>query len=86
MEFELIEVRTRDEYRDAQEPICFEWKGGHYEIVQIVDRWYEGYMDARQVPLRYFRVRTREGKLFILRYHELFVAWSLMNPMKNEQD
>jgi len=80
MEFERIEVVTRDEYRDAQEPVAFDWEGTHYEIVQIIDRWYEGYMDSRRMPLRYFRVRAHEGRQFILRYHELFTALRLLLP------
>lgn len=78
MEFERIEVVTRDEYREAQEPVRFEWRGSVYEIVQILDRWYEGYADSRRVPLRYFRVKTDEGEVFILRYNELFAAWGIM--------
>lgn len=78
MELERINVVTRDEYREAQEPTGFEWKGNHYRVAQVLDRWYEGHMSASRLPLRYFKVRTQEGGIFILRYHELFRAWSLL--------
>jgi hypothetical protein len=86
MEFERIEVQSRDEYREAQEPVGFNWRGEQYEIVQIVDRWYEGYVDSRRVPLRYFRVRTREGGVFILRYNEVFAAWAVVKPPKEAKE
>jgi hypothetical protein len=36
---------------------------GYYDIVEIEDRWYEP-------EAMYFRVRTTEGKRYILRYSE----------------
>ena len=78
MELERITVRTRDEYREAQEPTEFEWRGRCFKVEQVLDRWYEGHSDATRLPLRYFKVRTREGLIFILRHHELFRAWGLV--------
>jgi hypothetical protein len=80
MEFERIEVFTRDDYRGSQEPLAFEWRGKRYEVAQVVDRWYEGSVDSTRVPLRYFRVKTFKGEVFIIRYHEFFTAWSLLLP------
>ena len=78
MELEHISVSTRDEYQGAQEPVGFEWRGRRYVVVEILDRWYEGRMDSSRMPLRYFKVRTEEGKVFLLRYHEFFTAWSVV--------
>ena len=80
MQFERITVLTRDEYRDAQEPYGFEWRDRRFEIASILDRWYEGHLDAKRMPLRYFKVRTSDGGQYILRYHELFRAWSILVP------
>jgi hypothetical protein len=80
MKFEHVEVATRDEYKGAQEPVSFEWRERHYDVAQIVDRWYEGHIDSTRMPLVYFRVRTTESEQFILRYHELFRAWGLLVP------
>jgi hypothetical protein len=80
MVFERIEVETRDEYRGAQEPIRFTWRGQRFKVDSILDRWYEGYQDAGRVPLRYYRVRTESGEVFLLRYHELFDAWAVRVP------
>lgn len=80
MNFERIDVSTRDEYVAGQEPTAFEWRGRRYFIDRILDRWYEGRMDSTRMPLRYFRVHTRCGKRYILRYHEFFSAWGILVP------
>jgi hypothetical protein len=80
MQLEHITVFTRDEYRDAQEPYGFEWRDRRFEIASILDRWYEGHVDAKRMPLRYFKVRTSDGGQYLLRYHELFRAWSILVP------
>lgn len=77
MEFEHIEASTRDEYKGSQEPVSFVWRGTEYIVEEVLDRWYEGYMDSTRMPLLYFRVRTRSGEVFMLRYHEFFRAWSI---------
>ncbi len=78
--FEAVTVHTRDEYRAAQEPTAFEWRGRRFEVVQIVDRWYEGRLDSTRLPLSYFRVRTDGGEEFVLRYHEFFRVWAIRVP------
>jgi hypothetical protein len=86
MKFERIIVSTRDEYRDAQEPYGFEWRDKRFDIACILDRWYEGYLDARRMPLRYFKVKTSGGEQYVLRYHELFRSWSILTPYVTEED
>jgi len=86
MEFERITVFTRNEYREAQEPHGFEWRNKRFDIASILDRWYEGHLDSRRMPLRYFKVKTTDGGLYILRYHELFRAWGIMVPHQSLED
>jgi hypothetical protein len=80
MTFEPIDVTTRDEYRAAQEPLGFTWRGRRFEIVEIIDRWYEGHLDSTRLPLLYFRVKIPDGTVRIIRYHELFRAWAIVVP------
>lgn len=80
MELERIEVQTRDEYRGAQDPTRFRWRGRDFRVARVLDRWYEGFVDPTRLPLRYFKVETSEGRTFLLRYHELFTAWSIVVP------
>ena len=78
MEFEEIEVCTRDEYKGAQEPLSFVWRGREHPIARVVDRWYEGGVDPARIPMLYFRVETLAGEIFLIRYHEFFRAWSIV--------
>ncbi len=77
MQFEDIEVSTRDQYKGAQEPVSFVWRGEERHIAHVVDRWYEGQIDSTRMPMLYFRVKTRSGEIFLIRYHEFFQAWSI---------
>jgi hypothetical protein len=78
MRYERIEIQTRDGYRTSQEPASFVWRGVHYEVTEVMDRWYEGYVGPRRVPMRVFRVRAGREGVFVLRYHELFTTWSIL--------
>ncbi|MDR3569276.1 MAG: hypothetical protein P4L43_14705 [Syntrophobacteraceae bacterium] len=78
MEYEKIEVSTRDEYKGAQEPLSFVWRGEKRFISQIVDRWYEAGVDPTRMVMLYFRVKTRSGEIFLIRYHEFSRAWSIV--------
>jgi len=82
MIFECIEVKTRDYYQGAQEPYAFRWREMHYYINEIIDRWYEGYIDPSRLPLRYYKVKTDDGQTVTLRYHAFFDAWSILVPAK----
>jgi hypothetical protein len=42
-----------------------------------VDRWYEEKQDSRAPRHDYFKVRTREGEFFLLRYTPRYQAWTL---------
>jgi hypothetical protein len=86
MRYERITVRTRDEYREAQEPYGFEWHNERFDIACILDRWYEGRLDSKRMPLRYFKVKTTDGGQYVLRYHELFRAWSVLAPDRPIED
>ncbi len=78
MRYEPIEVETRDGYRTSQEPASFVWRGKVYVVSEVLDRWYEGYVGPRRVPMRVFRVSVGKDGVFILRYHELFASWSIL--------
>ena len=78
MKFEEIDVFTRDQYKGAQEPVSFVWRGAEHYVEQIIDRWYEGGIDSTTIPMLYFRVKIRSGEIFLIRYHEFFRAWAIL--------
>jgi hypothetical protein len=80
MRLERVTVSCREEFQAQQEPVAFRWRGQEYMIRGVCDRWYEGSLAPQRVPLRYYRVETFGGEYFIIRYNELFGAWSLLVP------
>ncbi|MEN6620553.1 MAG: hypothetical protein ABFD50_03240 [Smithella sp.] len=78
MNFEKIEIECQSGYQDNKQPAAFTHKGYHREILEILDRWYDGGLAAGYYPkIDYLKVRTSDGHVFILRYLSLFNSWSI---------
>jgi hypothetical protein len=65
-----IYVDAYSGYRANERPVRFTVDEQMFEIAQVEDRWYEP--DAE-----YLKVRTMDGRRYILRYSERNDAWSL---------
>ncbi|MGQ9695335.1 MAG: DUF6504 family protein [Thermodesulfobacteriota bacterium] len=72
-----IEVECYAGYRGQELPRAFAYLGRRYEILEIMDRWYEGKMDPTAPRRDYFKVRTTEGDIFLLRYTSQDDSWML---------
>jgi hypothetical protein len=77
MAYEAIQVECYSGYRVNEHPIAFTFWERRWEVREIVDRWYEGSIDASRPEISYFKVRTTEGRIFLLRYLSLFDSWSI---------
>ena len=77
---ERIAVECYSGHRADERPVAFTLRDRRFEVEQIVDRWYEGGLEPGRPELRYFKVRTTEGRLFLLRYNTLFDAWTTTWP------
>lgn len=77
MNYEQIQVECYSGYKANERPIAFTYHGRRLEISEIIDRWYEGGVKSDQPVIDYFKVRTSEGQVFLLRYLSLFDAWSV---------
>ncbi len=77
MAFQTISVECYSGYKADERPVAFTLDGRRWDIAEIVDRWYEGGLKPGQPSVNYFRVRTTEGDLFLLRYVSLFDSWSV---------
>jgi hypothetical protein len=77
MDYEQIQVESYSGYKANERPVAFEYKGRRWKVSEIMDRWYEGGIDASKPEINYFKVRTSEGQVFLLRYLSLFNAWSI---------
>jgi hypothetical protein len=67
-----IHVQAYSGYKAHERSREFVLDDEYYEIAQVEDRWYEP-------EAMYFRVRTTEGKRYILRYSEADDEWTLQS-------
>jgi len=67
-----IHVTVYSGYKANERPRDFTVDEDLYEIAEVEDRWYEP-------AAMYFRVRTTEGKRFILLYNESEDEWTLQS-------
>ena len=77
MAYDAIQVECYSGYRVNERPSAFTFRERRHEVLEIVDRWYEGSIDASRPEISYFKVRTAEGQIFLLRYLSLFDSWSI---------
>ncbi len=77
MPWEMVRVEARAETRIAEEPRAFELAGERREVTEILDRWLASSADPVESPQDYFRVRTAEGDVHMLRYNRIFHAWAI---------
>lgn len=63
---ENVECRSDTEY--AERPLSLMWQGSRYEIAEVLARW-------RGVGDKGFRVKTINGLVFELTYHEFSDDW-----------
>ena len=64
-------------FKANERPVAFTFHERRWEVAEIIDRWYEGGLRPGRPQMNYFKVRSAEGKLFLLRYLSLFDAWSI---------
>ena len=82
MPYERVEVECYSGYRVSERPVAFMFQNRRWVVEEIIDRWYEGGLHPNQPALDYFKVRTSEGRVFLLRYNSLFDAWAIRIPPK----
>jgi hypothetical protein len=73
-----IRVEACPGYKANERPRDFTVDEDLYEIAEVGDRWYD--LDAM-----YFRVRTTEGKRYILRYDESEDDWTLQSGFDGDE-
>jgi hypothetical protein len=75
--YEQVQVECYSGYKSNERPVAFTYRGSRLEIAEILDRWYEGGLDADRPQIDYFKVKTSAGQVFRLQYLSLFDAWSV---------
>ena len=77
MHYERVDVECYSGFKTNERPVAFTYQGRRQEVAQIIDRWYEGGLDPTQPEIDYFKIKTTDGQVFILRYLSFFDAWSI---------
>jgi len=76
-DYDVIQVECHSGYKTNERPVAFMYQGERREIQEIVDRWYEGGLDPGRPVIDYFKVKTTDGKIYLLRYLSAFDTWSI---------
>src|SRR5215510_14233957 len=73
-----IHVDAYSGYKANERPIRFDLDEDTYEIASIEDRW-------QDPEAEYFKVRTTDGKLYLLRYDERTDEWTLQSGFDGDE-
>jgi hypothetical protein len=72
-----IYVDAYSGYKANERPRLFDLDGEVYEIASVLDRWHK--------PSTYFKVRTTDSRVFILRHDEQADEWTLQGGFDGDQ-
>jgi hypothetical protein len=75
--YEQIQVECYSGHKVNERPTAFTYQGRQLEISEIVDRWYEGSVKPDDPVINYFKIKTNDGSIFILRYVASSDNWSI---------
>ena len=70
-------------YKRNEKPLSFLHQKRQWNIIEIIDRWYEGGNQPGRPVKSYFKVRTSNNTLFILCHNPEFDSWSVQ--LKTDQ-
>ena len=73
-----IQVECYAGYRDAEEPRSFKLGERRFAVIEIIDRWFAP-------DHRYFKVKSDDGRLFVLRYDANSGDWELAALVGSER-
>lgn len=73
----VIKVECYSGFKANERPVAFTYQAQRLEIQEIVDRWYEGGLDSSRPVIDYFKVKTTDGNVYLLRYQSELDVWSL---------
>ena len=75
--FEEVVVECYAGYKGEETPRAFIHRNRRIEILEILDRWYESGRNPAGAAHNYFKVKTAEGDVFLLRQTPRFQTWTL---------
>ena len=73
-----IKVECYAGYKAGETPLNFTLNSMKFEIVEISDRWYQGETSPDFPPANYFKVKSRDGKNFLINHQLNSDEWFLL--------
>jgi len=73
-----IHVGCHEGSRAEETPRWFSLNEQRFDIEEIVDRWYQASLDPTTAAAAYFRVRTRDRGVYVIRLDHETLTWSLV--------
>ena len=77
MEFVPVKVGSYAGSKADENPLYFVWEDITFTVLDIEDRWYEGYKDKND-ELHYFKVKTDLTGTYLLRHELRYNRWFLV--------
>lgn len=77
MTWELIRVEAYAGSRGGEEPRALVENGERRVVAEVLDRWLGSSAHPTDSPQDYFRVRTDDGRVSLIRYNRIFGAWAI---------
>ena len=77
-QLERIQVECYAGYKANETPRAFTYQDRRYNILEIIDRWYEGGMKSRMPQLDYYKIKADDNREYLIRYNHLFDSWALL--------
>lgn len=68
--------------RADEEPRAIWVEGARRLVTEVVDRWYQGAVDRSVPTAEYFRVRTEDGELRLIRHEVEARSWYLVERLQ----
>ncbi len=78
MELIPINVACHSGFKADEYPKSFTWDHIEFEIVEIIDRWYESYYKSTSKNVNYYKVKTKLAGYYMLKHEKENDRWFLV--------
>lgn len=78
MELIPINVACHSGFKADEYPKSFTWDHIEFEIVEIIDRWYESYYKSTSKNVTYYKVKTKLAGYYMLKHEKENDRWFLV--------
>lgn len=76
MEFIPVSVQCYSGYKTEEVPQRIILPEYSLQIIEVIDRWYEGALESTRPIVDYFKVKTIDGAVYLLCYERDYDQWS----------